>query len=138
MTKKILREDRAPAHWIRCCNFPKFKSNTKVFKVKIKVKAVAGTMGGNYGSDVIAYLAGMSKQDIRDIGMEKIRACPNFPSGQPRRRHPVISVDCNNVIHIVGANKFDPVAATANFLDEWAHHGFIIEPVVDRTSPNAK
>ena len=32
----------------------------------------------------------------------------------------------------------DPFAATENFLDEWAQHGFIIDSVVGRAAPNAK
>ena len=52
----------------------------------------------------------------------------DVPNGTSPNR-PTIAFDCNNVIYRYG-KKSDPVAALANFLDEWVSHGFIVIPVV--------
>ena len=61
----------------------------------------------------------------------------DIPPGMNQYR-PTIAVDCNNVIYYVGKQKGDPVTAVANVLKEWGNHGFVILPVVDGGTPNAK
>ena len=45
--------------------------------------------------------------------------------------HQTISVDCKNVMNVVGRYKRDPVEAMESLLEEWADHGFVILPVVN-------
>ena len=93
-------------------------------------------MGGSYGKDVLHLLAGLSRSQVCDIGMRKMKTM-NIPLGTNQHR-PTIAVDCNNVIYHVGKKTGNPVAAVANFLEEWSNHGFVILPVVDGDTPNAK
>ena len=92
-------------------------------------------MGGNYVKSVLYRLENLSRSDVYEHGLRKVQS---LPLQQQQRRRPAIAVDCNNVIYAVGRKKLDPVAATANFVDEWAQHGFEVHPVVDRISPVAK
>ena len=92
-------------------------------------------MGGNYGKSVLYRLENLSRSDLYEHGLRKIQS---FPPQQHQRRRPAIAVDCNNIIYAVGRKKFDPVAATANFVDEWAQHGFEVHPIVDGKTPVAK
>ena len=92
-------------------------------------------MGGNYGKSVLYRLEKLGKSDLYDHGL---RAVQSSPSDKGHRKRPAIAVDCNNLIYVVGRKKHDPVAATANFIDEWAQHGFVIHPIVDGKTPVAK
>ena len=93
-------------------------------------------MGGGYGKEVLHLLAGLSRSQVCDIGMRKMKSMV-IPSGANQHR-PHIAVDCNNVIYHMGKQKGNPVAAIANFLEEWGNHGFVIIPMVDGDTPNAK
>ena len=92
-------------------------------------------MGGQYGSDVLYLLPRLSRSQVWEIGMRRLRMV-DVPNGTSPNR-PTIAFDCNNVIYCYG-KKSDPVAALANFLDEWASHGFIVIPLVDGKTPVAK
>ena len=56
-------------------------------------------MGGSYGKDVLHLLAGLSRSQVCDIGMRKMKTM-NIPLGTNQHR-PTIAVDCNNVIYHV-------------------------------------
>ena len=94
-------------------------------------------MGGTYGTRVLYLLEGLAKPDIYDIGVQKIRERQSI-NQETKQCQPTIAVDCNNVINVIGRYKADPVAAVANFLDEWAQHGFHMIPIVDGSTPCAK
>ena len=93
-------------------------------------------MGGNYGKQVLFLVEGFSRGEIRQMGMHRLQK-RSVPLGTDRH-HPTIGVDCNTVMNVVGRYKRDPVAAVTSFLEEWAHHRFVILPVVDGATPRAK
>ncbi len=60
------------------------------------------------------------------------------PTDQSVVDRPVIYVDANNIINVVGRKTVNPVATAANFLLEFAQEGLIIAPICDGTRPQSK
>ena len=93
-------------------------------------------MGGRYGSSVIYVVDKLTRGELRQMGMHRLKS-RTVPPGTDRH-NPTIGVDCNMVINVVGRFKKNPVASLASFLEEWADHGFVLIPVVDGATPNSK
>ena len=93
-------------------------------------------MGGRYGSAIIYVVDKLTRGELRQMGMHRLKS-RTVPPGTDRH-NPTIGVDCNMVINVVSRFKKNPVASLASFLEEWADHGFVLIPVVDGTSPNSK
>ena len=102
----------------------------------IKTSEDTSIMGGRYGTSVIYLVDKLTRGELRQMGMHRLKT-RTVPPGTDRHI-PTIGIDCNMVINVVGRFKRDPVASLARFLDEWADHGFVVIPVVDGASPNSK
>lgn len=91
---------------------------------------------GSIGNRMTYAATALSRQDAVVVGARRMLENP-----QPGQQigHPMIAVDCNNVINIVGRNSIDVVSGVAAFLVGWALYGAVILPICDgRNRPKSK
>jgi hypothetical protein len=86
---------------------------------------------------VLYRLEELTHIDVVDIARLQAHSRPNGAINSSQR--PVVDVDCNNIINVVGAKSDDPVQTTALFLKKWASFGLVVVPICDGTRrPTAK
>ena len=80
------------------------------------------------GKAVLYHLEGLTYVDVVDIGRHRLAQCSNNTT-----QRPVIDIDMNNIINVVGQKSDDATGAGANCAMKWASYGAVAAPICDGT-----
>ena len=88
----------------------------KPLGITIKTSEATSIMGGRYGSSIIYVVDKLTRGELRQMGMHRLKS-RTVPPGTDRH-NPTIGVDYNMVINVVGRFKKDPAGSLASFIKE--------------------